>query len=526
MPAVTDARQSHHKTATALLLFGGILIASLTEAIASTVLSLGRNDMLGDIHATPDEFAWLDVGYTTSKLIAFMASPWLMSRIEPRTLIIGATLVMGAASGIAAVTTHLKLLIVIRIVQGLSGGLLLVVGQAMIFLDYPRARQPILQALFAMGAVVAPATITPAFQGLLLDCQSWTWIFLSVIPLALVAAGLLMFADTPAAAPSAPRPCDWIGLCLISVALFCLTYVFIQGARWDWFEEPRIRWLTIIGAAASVMFLVQQILIRDAGLLDLTLFASKDFSFAFIVSFVAGAALFGSAFLIPAFAVSALSFTPTDAGLLLLPSGGLFIASLLIAAFVIQAHGAPPIVTVPFGIVMVMIAMWMLSGSTSESGADDMTHAILLRGVGLGFLFLSITLIAFSDLSPRNLGAGIGLFNTGRQLGGLLGVAALQTLINHQVASNNVVLGTYVVAGNPAVIARLKTTTTMLSSKGLDAVDASHAAMTLLVRAVVRQSTVIAFDTAFIAIALLFVVAAPAVIAVKVGLSRHRTKHR
>jgi DHA2 family multidrug resistance protein len=168
----------------------------------------------------------------------------------------------------------------------------------------------------------------------------------------------------------------------------------------------------------------------------------------------------------------------------------------------------------------------MLSGSTSESGADDMMHAILLRGVGLGFLFLSITLIAFSDLSPRNLGAGIGLFNTGRQLGGLLGVAALQTLINHQVASNNVVLGTYVVAGNPAVIARLKTTTTMLSSKGLDAVDASHAAMTLLVRAVVRQSTVIAFDTAFIAIALLFVVAAPAVIAVKVGLSRHRTKPR
>jgi DHA2 family multidrug resistance protein len=526
MPAVTDARLSHHKTATALLLFGGILIATLTEAIASTVLSLGRNDMLGDIHATPDEFAWLDVGYTASKLIAFMASPWLMSRIEPRTLIVGATLVMGAASGIAAVTTHLTLLIAIRIVQGLSGGLLLVVGQAIIFLGYPRARQPILQALFAMGAVVAPATITPAFQGLLLDCQSWTWIFLSVIPLALVAAGLLMFADTPAAAASAPRPCDWIGLCLISVALFCLTYVFIQGARWDWFEEPRIRWLTIIGVTASVMFIVQQILIRDTGLLDLILFASKDFSFAFIVSFVAGAALFGSAFLIPAFAVSALSFTPTDAGLLLLPSGGLFIGSLLIAAFIIQAHGAPPIATVPFGIVMVMMAMWMLSGSTSESGADDMMRAVLLRGVGLGFLFLSITLIAFSNLAPRNLGAGIGLFNTGRQLGGLLGVAALQTLINHHVASNSVVLGTYVVAGNPTVIARLKTTTTILSSKGLDAADASHAAMALLVRAVVRQSTVIAFDTAFIAIALLFVVAVPAVIAVKVGLSRHRTKPR
>lgn len=526
MPAITDARLSHHKTTTALLLVGGIVIASLTEAIASTVLSVGRNDMLGDIHATPDEFAWLDVGYTTSKLIAFMATPWLMSRIEPRVLMVGATLAIGAASGSAAATTHLNLLIAIRTVQGLSGGLLLVVGQAMIFLGYPQARQPILQALFAMGAVVAPATIAPAFQGLLLDCQSWTWIFLSIIPLALVAAGLLMFADMPAstAAASAPRPCDWIGLCLISVALFCLTYVFIQGARWDWFEEPRIRWLTIIGVTASAMFFIQQVSIGGTGLFDLTLFESKDFSFAFAVSFVAGAALFGSAFLIPAFAVSVLSFTPTDAGVLLLPSGGLFVGSLLIAAFIMQAHGTPPIATVPFGIAMIMMAMWLLSGSTSESGADDMMQAILLRGMGLGFLFLSITLIAFSDLSPHNLGAGIGLFNTGRQLGGLLGVAVLQTLINHHVASNSVVLGTYVVAGNPTVIARLKTMTTMLSSKGLDAVDARHAAMALLGRTVVRESTVIAFDTAFIAIALLFVVAVPAVIAVKVGLSRHPTK--
>jgi DHA2 family multidrug resistance protein len=170
--------------------------------------------------------------------------------------------------------------------------------------------------------------------------------------------------------------------------------------------------------------------------------------------------------------------------------------------------------------------MWMLSGSTSESGADDMMQAILLRGMGLGFLFLSITLIAFNDISPRNLGSGIGLFNTGRQLGGMLGVATLQTLINHHVASNNVFLGTHVAAGTPAVIARLKATATMLSSKGLDALDAGHAAMALLGQTVVRQSTVMAFDTAFIAIALLFVVAAPAMIAVKVGLSRHRTKPR
>ena len=499
------------------------MLATLTEAVASTVLSLGRGDIMGDTYATPDEFAWLDIGYTAPKLIGFMAAPWLMSRLDPRSLIVGSTLVMGTTCAIAAITARLDLLVALRIMQGLSGGTLLVVGQAIIFLTYSRHHQPILQALFAMGSVVAPATIAPALQGWLLDSQSWTWIFFSVVPVALAAAGLLLLADSPMPVKAARGPFDWIGFSLASTTLVCFTYVFSQGSRWDWFEEPRITWLTLIGLATLLAFLGQQVIARGRGLLDFTTFKSDDFSFAFIVSFVAGAALFGSAFLIPSYAVSVLAFTPTDAGQLLLPSGALFIAALLIAAFLIQARRVPPIATVPFGILMIMVAMWMLSGSTSESGADDMMAAILLRGLGLGFLFLSITLIAFSKLDSQNLASGIGLFNTGRQIGGLMGVAALQTLIDHNVIANVAVLGANVTAGRPAVIERLTTTTAMLAAKGMDAATASRAATSLLGRVVTGQSTVIAFDTAFNAVALLFVIAAPVLVAIKIGLSRYAT---
>ncbi|MQX09530.1 DHA2 family efflux MFS transporter permease subunit [Sinorhizobium fredii] len=505
----------------AALLVAGIVLATLTEAIASTVLSLGRGDIIGDTYATPDEFAWLDIGYTTLKLIGFIAAAALIDRIEPRRLVIGATLVMGLACGLAAMTARLELLVALRIVQGFAGGVLLVGGQAMLFLAYPRSRQPILQALFAMGSVVAPATIAPALQGWLIDSQSWTWIFFSVVPLALVAAGLLLIADGPMPERTAPRRFDWIGFALIAVTLFCATYVLSQGSRWDWFEEPRILWLTVIGIAALLTFLGQQLLARGQGLIDVTLFGSEDFCFAFIVSFVAGAALFGSAFLIPAFAVSVLAFTPTDAGQLLLPSGALFIGALLIAAYLMQVRRVPPVATVPFGILLIMAAMWMLSGSTSDSGADDMMAAILLRGFGLGLLFLSITLIAFGHLDRRNRAAGIGLFNTGRQLGGLIGVAALQTLIDHGVVANGAVLGANLSAGQPAVVERLAATTAMLTAKGMDAAAAARAATGLIGRAVTGQSTVIAFDTAFNAVALLFVIAAPLLVAIKIGLSRY-----
>ncbi len=525
MTMAVVALPSRDKPATGALFATGIVLAALTEAIASTVLSLGRADIIGDTYATPDEFAWLDVGYTALKMIGFIAAPWLITRINPRDLIIGATLVMGTACGLAALTARLDLLIALRILQGLSGGILLVAGQAIIFFAYPRSRQPILQALFAMGSVVAPATIAPALQGWLIDTHSWTWIFFSVLPVALTAAGLLLISDGPTIATTTRRPFDWIGFSLVSATLLCFTYVLSQGSRWDWFEEPRILWLTVIGTASLLAFLGQQVMANRPGLLDFTVFWSDDFTFAFIVSFVAGAALFGSAFLIPSFAVSVLAFTPTAAGQLLLPSGALFICALLIAAFLFQVRRVAPFATVPFGILMIMVAMWMLSGSTSQSGADDMMGAILLRGLGLGFLFLSITLIAFSKLHSGNLASGIGLFNTGRQLGGLMGVAGLQTLIEHNVVANIAVLGSHVTAGVPAITERLTATTAMLVAKGMDAAAASRAAMSLLGRVVVGQSTVIAFDTAFNAVAILFLIAAPILVTIKIGLSRYAKSH-
>lgn len=526
VPAVADAAPGFDGRTAPALFVAGIVLATLTEAIAGTVLSLGRGDIIGDTYTTPDEFAWLDIGYTALKLFGFMTAPWLMTRIAPRNLIVSATLVMGAACAIAVFTTRLDLLVVLRVLQGFAGGVLLVVGQAMIFILYPRRHQPILQAVFAMGAVVAPATIAPALQGWLLDTQSWTWIFFSVVPVALAAAGLLLFIDLPAPAAAPRHPFDWIGSSLLAVVLFCLVYVFSQGSRWDWFEEPRILWLTAIGAAAVLAFVGQQALADGQGLLDFTLFRSDDFSFALIVSFVAGAALFGSAYLIPSFAVLVLALTPTDAGQLLLPSGALFVGALLIAAFLVQICRIPPFASVPFGILFIMAATWMLSGSTSESGPDDMMPAILLRGLGLGFLFLSITIIAFGKLDDRNLASGIGLFNAGRQFGGLIGVAALQSLIDRNVGENLAVLGAHVTAGTPAVAERLAMLTAMLAAEGMDALAASRTAGSLLAKAVAGQSTVIAFDTAFNAVSLLFVVAAPVLVTIKIGLSRRSKAHR
>ena len=519
MTAVAAPRARGDVALSRALLLTGVVLASLTEAIASTLLSLGRADIIGDIYATPDEFAWLDVGYTAFKLIGFALAPWLLTRIEARRTLLGATMVMGVSCALGALVVDLDFLLFLRLVQGLAGAILLISGQALLFWSFSAARQPAVQALFAMGAVVAPATLAPVLQGWLIDTHDWTWILFGVFPVALAAAGLLLLGEAPPPPAVPRRDLDLAGLAGLAVALFAASFLLSQGSRWDWLEASRIIWAIGLVFLGGALFAVRQ---RRAvqPLFDLAVFRIEDFAFAFVVSFVAGAALFGSAFLIPAFALSALGFTATEAGALLLPSGALFAATLLLAAALMQARWISPIVTVPFGILTVMTAMWMLSGSTGESGAHDMMPAILLRGFGLGCLFLSITLIAFSKLPPASLAFGIGIFNIGRQLGGLIGVAGLQTLIDHQTVANQAVLGAAISSGSTATGERLSAITAMLVARGMDAAQATKAAGAMLGRSVAGQSAVIAFDTAFNAVALLFIVAAPVIVAIKKGLAR------
>jgi DHA2 family multidrug resistance protein len=502
------------------LLIAGIVGASLTEALAGTALTLPAAEIAGDVHATPDELAWLGMAYTAAKLIGFAFTPWLLARVEPRRALVLATLAMGVASCGAAFSVSLGPLIVLRTHQGVAGAVLLVAGQAILFMAYSAARQPVIQALFAIGAVVAPATIAPALQGWLVDSRSWSWVFFGGVPVSLVAAGLLISAGSPRLPAAERRPFDGIGLVPFGVALLALSYLLGQGSRWNWFETSRIVWAVLIAAAGLALFATRQAMAPRRALFDLSIFAVADFAFAFVVSFVAGAALFGSAYLIPAFAVSLLAFTPTAAGFLLLPSSGLFAASLLLAAWLMQARGLPPIATVPLGILLVMAAMALLAGSNSHSDAADMMPAILLRGLGLGFLFLSITLIAFSGLPRAGLAMGIAIFDIGRQLGGLIGVAGLQTMIDHRVAANEAILSAVLAGGTPAVEQRLATVAAFLAERGMDAAAATRTATALLGRALGGQATAIAFDSAFAAVALLFVAAAPAIVAVRVLLIR------
>lgn len=502
-------------------LVAGIVLATLTEAVAGTVLAMARFDMIGDTYATPDEFSRLDIVYTVAKLTGFVLSPWLLGKVSVRTCLRAATGAMTLACGAAALTFDLDTLVVLRLLQGAAGGVLLVSGQTLLFRAFPRFSQPVVQCFFAMGAVVAPATLAPYMEGWLVDSLAWTWIFLSIVPIGFAALTLLAATQPEASARARADRLDWPGLLLFSIAAYCLTYVLNQGSRWQWLEEISIVRLMFGGAVSLMLFMAYQLRARRTDtLLDLSIFRFSGFAFGFVASIAAGIALAGSTYLVQSFAVTILGMTLTAAGRLLLPGALAFVGTLLLTALLVQRHQIKPIATVPVGIIGFMVAMWMLSGSSGESGFPDLMPAVLLRGLALGFLFLSITLITLLDLPGRKIAYGVALFNVGRQTGGLLGVAFLETLVDHQTALNKSVLAAHIVPGSVAAMERLAALTHGLAAHGMELDTAARAAVQILARDLTMQASVIAFDTAFFAVALFFVGAAPVLITVKIVLGR------
>ncbi|WP_318012628.1 MFS transporter [Mesorhizobium sp. CA15] len=503
----------------AWLVAAGVVLAAFMDAVASTALSIGRIDILGDTHATPDELAMLDVVFVAAKLLAFLVAPLFVRAIRPTACLRAGAVMLLLASAAMTLSTDLVWICICRVVQGLAGGTILVAGQTLLFFRFPHRHQPLVQAVFAIGAVMAPTTVTPALQGWFVDHLTWDWIFLSNIALGLASLVLLAADGDAVYRRDAGFPARRILLLGMGAAL--LTYVLLQGSRFNWFDDTGITVLATIGVASAALLIVGETGFRShASLLPISPFGDPDFRFGLLTSLVAGFALSGSAYLIPAFALNVLDFTATDAGLLLLPSGATLALGLLVSGLVIEKAGIRAIMLAPFGILLFAAAMWLLSGSTGASGFSDLALPLLLRGFGLGLLFMASTLVTLQGLAADALPFGIGLFNFGKQFGGLGGTAFLQTYVDHQNVYNRTILATHLVDGDPAADQLLRAVASTLTSNGVDRAAAAKAALSLLRRALDKQVSIISFDEAFFGLVLLFAVAAPCLIVIKQLIGR------
>lgn len=498
----------------------GLLIAALFavlgDAVSGGVYGSSAGYIQGTLLASPDEASWYNLCYLIAKVAGFPLVAWCCSRWGA-TVVLRASLVLtlaGSLSGLLAddYAQHL----ISRLLQGAAGAGTLVGAQTLLFDRFSRQRQGMTQAALATATVVIPMGVLPALTGWLGAAQHWQLSFALGVPFTVLALALLA-TMSPRSVPAHPRRAlDPVGMVLLSGGLGLAVYVLVRGPRYDWFDAPHIVWLSGLAGIALLLSAVWHLSRRPSRrFLDIAVFTNPNFFFGFTVSHLAGYILFGSGFIIPVFAGHVLGFTSADSGRLILPSSLLTLCSLLLAGALIQYRRLDPIRLVPFGLGLMVWALWMLAHGSSDSGFGSLLLPVLIRGFAMGLLFMAVTIVAMNHLSDAHRPWGVALFNLGRQMGGIIGLSVLNTLFDQQRALIRNRLIEHLSNGDLRFEERLSQLGSTLSQQGVSDSLLAPLSANLLSQSLKQQVATLASNTAFLSLIGLVLCALPVVLKLK-----------
>jgi len=488
-----------------------VVLAALLQVIDSSIVNVALPDMMGNLGASLDEIAWVSTGYILASVIVIPLTGWLGGMFGRKRYFVGSIILFTTASFFCGAAHTLGLLVFWRVVQGIGGGALMTVSQAVLLETFPPEEAGMAMALFGLGVMVGP-TIGPTLGGWITDNWSWPWIFYINVPLGFVAAFMIATyvhdSEHQRRAPSV----DYIGIALLVVSVASLQYLLEYGQRDDWFDSALMTTLAITGVVGGVL-LVWRELTTDHPVIDFRVLRHRQMWVGTLLGIVMGVGLFAGAFTLPVFLQGNLRMSAQQTGIVLLP-GALATA---VSMFVVGRFGrrVDPRAMIAAGAATFALAMWQLSEITSDSGAHDFVMPLILRGLGLGMMFVPLTTITLAELDRSELPQGTGLFNFFRQLGGSLGIAGVATLVAHDTAQVHAVLADHVTSVDPQSLGRLSMFARGFVAKGADAQTALARAYRMLDREMMGQASIIAYSHSYVLAAALVLALIPLLVLVR-----------
>lgn len=491
----------------------GLITAAIMEVLDTTIINVALPQMAGNLNATSDEIAWISTGYILANVIVLPMTAWLSQRFGRKRYLTFSIFLFIITSFFCGTSKTLNEVIFWRILQGAGGAALLSTGQATLRQIFPKEQQGLVQALFILGIVMAP-TLGPTIGGYITDNYNWPWIFFVNIPIGLISAFLVMTFLHDAPNQAKASAIDLPGIALLTVGLGSLQYVLEEGKRDDWFDSALIVRLSLLAAITLVAMVAWELSPRNkAPVVNFRVLKNKDLTAGLILFLALGFGLYGGVFIFPMFVQNVLGFTPTATGLVLLPGG---LATGIAAMFCGRAlNGAKPLIDprilIFIGMGIFIISMWMLGHLSPQSGEQDTRLGLIVRGLGLGFLFAPINFIVFASLKGPEIQQASGLINLARQLGGSFGIAYLNTYISNMTVYHRANLVSHLDSGNAFFASRLAGATAHFAANGFGPDAAKQAALHSLDRTVQINASTMAYNDAFLLLGITFVLAIPAI---------------
>jgi DHA2 family multidrug resistance protein len=491
------------------------VLCALLEIVDTTIVNVALNNMRGSLGATLTDVAWVITAYAIANVIIIPMTSWLSQQFGRRNYFATSIIIFTIASFLCGNATNIWELVFFRFIQGLGGGALLVTAQTIITESYPVAKRGMAQAIYGMGVIVGP-TLGPPLGGYFVDHFSWPYIFYINIPIGIIATFLtLTYVRSPKFGEKLKASqVDWWGIALLAGFVGSLQYILEHGQQDDWFNDRIINILTLVSSVSFVFFIWRQLNYKHP-IVNLRVLKNTNLRVGVIMSFVLGFGLYSSTFIIPIYTQSILGWSALNAGLILIPSSITTGIMMPMIGKMIQ-RGVPQAYMVAVGFLAFFIfSFWMHNVITPDTGTEHIFWPLILRGVGLGLLFVPITTLSLSTLKGREIGEGAAFTGMMRQLGGSFGIAIITTLIARLNQVHRVNLISHLDSTSFAVQQRVVQLQQGLMSKGYSFNESLNKAYKILEFNVMKQSAVLTYIDIFNYLGLLFLFCIPFVLLIK-----------
>jgi MFS transporter, DHA2 family, multidrug resistance protein len=495
-----------------------VMLATFMEVLDTSIAAVAVPYIGGSLSATNEEATWVLTSYLVANAVILPASGWFSMRFGRKRFLVGCIIIFTISSFAVGASTSLAMILIARALQGAGGGALQPVSQAILLESFPPEKRGMGMAAFGFGVVVAPV-LGPTLGGWITETYTWRWAFFINIPIGVLAVFLIsrLVQDPPYIREAKPGKLDGIGLGLLALWIGTLQIVLDKGQEDDWFGATWIRWAVIVAVVAFVAFLWREIGGRRP-LVDFRSFRDRNFAIGCLQIFLFGAVVYGMVTILPLFFQTLLGYTALTAGLAVAPRGIGAVFAMPLVGVLMTKFDSRRLIMIGFAGVAVC-NLW-LGHATLYIGQWTLLWAITLSGFFLGFVFVPLATVAMGTLAERQISNASGIYNLCRNLGGSVGISAVETMVARHEQLHRNQLVHYFSPQNSVfndALANLHTVMTLHAS----AVDALHQALKVLEGSLERQAALWSYVDDFRYLALLCFATIPIGFALK-RISRGR----
>jgi DHA2 family multidrug resistance protein len=490
---MTENQRREELTGSKLGITAVVMTAALMAMIDITIVNVALNDIRASFGTPIDQIGWVSTGYMMANIVIIPMTGWFQRRFGYRRYFAASVVLFTLASALCSLAWNLPSLVLFRALQGLGGGAIIPTAQSILFARYAKREHGMAAALFGLGAICGPL-LGPTLGGYLIDWSSWHWIFTVNVPIgAGVALLALRFIEQPGFVPPRGEEArvDAFGIGLLAVGMASLQYVLEEGNREGWFESPLIGVLSLVAATALITFIIHE-LETPHPIVDLRVFKQRSYAAGTGLNFLTGFALFGGSFMFSLYAGSVLRYSALEIGKVFLAAGSISVLMMpLIGRFGPKVDGR---ILLAIGVSIVAASQFLASDLTAAAGFWDAVAPNWLRSLGLGFVFIPVSVLALSGLGPEQRGNATGLFNLTRELGGSFGTALMGMLVSDGFVVHGSHLAESVTPYNPLVQEQLRM---LAGSVGAQTYQSQLVGESLLAARVHTQAMVLSFENGF-----------------------------